>query len=146
MLTCFYCVLVSMALTSGYYIQWDMAGFSGQILNIFGTTHPVFIRNFCQNFKLLFLFHDVLFLPQVHTDASFYYTDNIFKSVLFNDAVSCFYKCTWTSPDGKTHNQIDHMLIDRRWHSSILDLRSFRRADCDTDHCLVVAIVRERFT
>jgi len=27
-------------------------------------------------------------------------------------------KYTWTSPDGKTHNQIDHMLIDRRWHSS----------------------------
>jgi hypothetical protein len=23
-------------------------------------------------------------------------------------------KYTWTSPDGKTHNQIGHMLIDRR--------------------------------
>jgi len=31
-------------------------------------------------------------------------------------------KYTWTSPDGKTHNQIDHVLIDRRWHSSILDV------------------------
>jgi hypothetical protein len=29
-------------------------------------------------------------------------------------------KYTWTSPDGKTYNQIDHVLIDRRWHSSIL--------------------------
>ena len=28
-------------------------------------------------------------------------------------------KYTWTSPDWKTHNQIDHILIDRRWHSSI---------------------------
>ena len=53
-------------------------------------------------------------------------------------------KYTWTCPDGKTHNQIDHTLIDRRWHSSILDVRSFRRADCDTDHYLVVAKVRER--
>jgi hypothetical protein len=24
-------------------------------------------------------------------------------------------------------------LIDRRWHSSILDVRSFRRADCEND-------------
>ena len=35
-------------------------------------------------------------------------------------------------------------MIDRRWHSSILDVRSFRKADCDTDHYLVVAKVRER--
>jgi hypothetical protein len=30
-------------------------------------------------------------------------------------------KFTWTSPDRKTHNQINHNLIDRRWHSSVLD-------------------------
>ena len=54
------------------------------------------------------------------------------------------HKYTWTSPDGKTHNLTDHILIDRRWHSSALDVLSFRGADCDTDYYLVVAKVRER--
>jgi hypothetical protein len=54
------------------------------------------------------------------------------------------HKYTWTSRDGKTHNQIDHILIDRRRNSNILDIKSFRGADCDSDHYLVVAKVRER--
>jgi hypothetical protein len=54
------------------------------------------------------------------------------------------HKYIWTSPEGQTHNKIDHVLIDRRRHSSIIDVRSFRGADCDTDHNLVVAEIRER--
>jgi hypothetical protein len=54
------------------------------------------------------------------------------------------HKFTWTTPAGKTLNKIDHILIDMRWHSSTLDVQSFRAADCDTDHYLVVAKVRER--
>jgi hypothetical protein len=53
-------------------------------------------------------------------------------------------KFTWTSPDGKTHYQIDNILIDMSRHSSVLDVRSSMGADCDTDHKLVVAKVRER--
>jgi hypothetical protein len=54
------------------------------------------------------------------------------------------HKYTWTSPDGKTRNQIDHILVDRRRHLNVLDVRSFRTADCDTDHYLVVAKIWER--
>jgi hypothetical protein len=53
-------------------------------------------------------------------------------------------KYNWTPPDGKTRNHIEHMLMDRSWNLSTLDVRSFMGADCDTDHYLVVAKVRER--
>jgi len=66
----------------------------------------------------------------------------VVKSTMFHHRN--IHKYTWTSPDGKTHNQIGHVLIDRRWHSSVLDVLSFRGADCDTDHYLVIAKVRER--
>jgi hypothetical protein len=54
------------------------------------------------------------------------------------------HKYTWMSPDGKTHSQIDHILVDRRRHLNVLDVRSFRAADCDADHYLVVVKVGER--
>jgi hypothetical protein len=41
-------------------------------------------------------------------------------------------------------NQIDHVMIDRSRHSSVLHVRSFKGADSDTDHYLVVAKLRER--
>jgi hypothetical protein len=31
------------------------------------------------------------------------------------------HKYTWQSTDGKDHSQIDHILVDRRRHSSVLD-------------------------
>jgi hypothetical protein len=54
------------------------------------------------------------------------------------------HKYTWICPDGNTHNQTDHILIDRRRHSSVLDVRTFRTADCNTDYYLAVAKIRER--
>jgi hypothetical protein len=66
----------------------------------------------------------------------------IVKSAMF--PLCNIHKFIWTSPDGKMHNQIDHILIDRKRHSSKLDVQSFRAVDCDTDHYLVVAKVTER--
>jgi hypothetical protein len=44
----------------------------------------------------------------------------VVKSTMFPHR--SIHKYTWTSPDGQTRNQIDHVLIDRRWHLSILDI------------------------
>jgi hypothetical protein len=38
-----------------------------------------------------------------------------------------------------SHNLIDHVLIDKRRLSNMLDVRPFRGADCDTNHYLVAA-------
>ena len=56
------------------------------------------------------------------------------------------HKQTWTSPDGMTDSQIDHILKDKRRQSSIIDIRSFRGADCNTNHYLVIAKLRERLS
>ena len=47
------------------------------------------------------------------------------------------YKWTWTSPDGQTRNQIDHVLINRKWRSSLQDVRVLRGADVGSDHYLI---------
>jgi hypothetical protein len=49
-----------------------------------------------------------------------------------------------TSSEGNTHNQIYLILMDRQRYSSVLDVQSFKAADCDTDHYLVGGKVRER--
>jgi hypothetical protein len=57
----------------------------------------------------------------------------------------CFHTETFISTLGSPLiGRFTTILIDRRRHSRILGVRSFRRADCDTDHYLVVARVRER--
>jgi len=44
----------------------------------------------------------------------------------------------------QTLNQIDHVIIDRGRHTNIMDVSSYRGAEADTDHQLVIIKVREK--
>ena len=39
------------------------------------------------------------------------------------------HKTTWNSPDKRTKNQIDHITINSKWRTSLLDTRVLRGAD-----------------
>ncbi|WP_333765053.1 endonuclease/exonuclease/phosphatase family protein [Streptomyces sp. IBSBF 2390] len=56
------------------------------------------------------------------------------------------HKGTWRSPDKRTVNQIDHVLVDSRHASNILDVRSYRYAEDFSDHYPVIAKVRARIS
>ena len=47
------------------------------------------------------------------------------------------HKQAWRSPGGKTNNQTDYILIDKRNASIILDVKSCRGANSDSDYFLV---------
>jgi hypothetical protein len=64
-----------------------------------------------------------------------------FKSTMFKHCN--IHKWTWTYPEGKPHDHIDHA-VDKQQHSGVFDIHSFRAAYCDTDHYVVLAKVRER--
>ena len=55
-------------------------------------------------------------------------------------------KATWLSPDQNTKNQIDHVVIDGRHASSVMDVRVIRGANIGSDHYLVAAKVRTRLS
>ena len=47
------------------------------------------------------------------------------------------HKTTWKSPDGKTFNHIDHVIVNGNMRKSALDTRVMRGADVFSDHYLV---------
>ena len=52
------------------------------------------------------------------------------------------HKLTWESRDNRTRTQIDHIMINQKWRSSLLDVKVRRGADLYTDHNLVIGTVK----
>ena len=52
------------------------------------------------------------------------------------------HKLTWRSPDGKTVNQIDHVMVNGHMRTSIMDTRVMRVADVYSDHYLLRTRIR----
>ena len=55
-------------------------------------------------------------------------------------------KVTWVSPGGNTMNQIDHVLISRRFRNSVKDTRVYRSADIGSDHHLAWTDIKLRLS
>ena len=51
---------------------------------------------------------------------------------------------TWTSPDGNTKNQIDYIMIEKRWRTSVLACKTLPSADCGSDHELLMSVLKLR--
>ena len=49
---------------------------------------------------------------------------------------------TWTSPDGQHQNQINYILCNQRWRSSIQSAKTRPGADCGLDHELHIDKLR----
>ena len=49
---------------------------------------------------------------------------------------------TWTSPDGQHQTQVDYILCSQQWRSSIQSAKTRPRADCGTNHELLIAKFR----
>ena len=64
----------------------------------------------------------------------------VIANTLFQQHKRRFY--TWTSPNGQYQNQIDYILCSQRWRSCIQSAKIRPRADCGSDHELLIAKFR----
>ena len=66
----------------------------------------------------------------------------VIANILFQQHKRRLY--TWTSPGGQHRNQTDYILCSQRWRSSIQSAKTRPRADCGSDHKLLIAKFRLR--
>ena len=52
------------------------------------------------------------------------------------------HKLTWNSPNGRDKNQIDHILVNGKWRRSLIDVKVRRGADVNSDHHLVIVLLK----
>jgi hypothetical protein len=75
----------------------------------------------------------------------------IIDSKMFDHYITLHYhkdihKMTWKSPDGNTFNEIDHLLIDVRHLSNLMDIRTYGGAIINSDHYLIISKIRGRIS
>jgi len=51
---------------------------------------------------------------------------------------------TWVSPDKKTRNQIDYIMINKKWKGSVQNAKTRPGSDCNSPHQLLVADLKFR--
>ena len=66
-------------------------------------------------------------------------TNTMFKQSKFNR------QWTWESPDQRTHNKINYIIISNKWKRCVTNSRSFPSADVGSDHQLVMANMKLKF-
>ena len=64
----------------------------------------------------------------------------VIANILFQQHKRRLY--TWTSPDGQHQNQIDYILCNQRWRSSIQSAKAGLEADYGSDHELLTVKFR----
>jgi hypothetical protein len=70
----------------------------------------------------------------------------VVASTLFNHKYA--HKVTCRFSDGQTSNQIlvDHLLIDARYVHNVMDIRTLRMTNIDSDHYLLISKIRSRIS
>ncbi|KAL7388229.1 hypothetical protein ABVT39_009511 [Epinephelus coioides] len=54
------------------------------------------------------------------------------------------HKLTWKSPNGRTINQIDHFIINGKWHRSLHHVRAYQGSDAYNEHYVIAATITRK--